>query len=170
MLVQHVRFHALDRRGGNQLQIGVALLDRFVVLRIAAVIRPRAVEPVLVADLNIMQRKGRRVAVLRALGAPLGVGAAGSIFDLVQRVLDVRLERRPWVHMLLHHRVAGIYRQNRFDLQILAPFQELEQAHAVGRAIVPGAGMSGPIHERSNRLLPLETFGDMVALQVVAAR
>ena len=89
VLVEHVGRHALDGRGGDDLQIGIALLDGVVELRVAAIVGAGAVEPVFVANFNKVQRERRGVAVFGALGAPLGVGAAGDIFDLVERVLYV---------------------------------------------------------------------------------
>ena len=64
VLVDHVRLHAFDRRGGDQLQVGILRLDRLVELRVAAVVAAGAVEPIFVADLDIGELEGRGMAVL----------------------------------------------------------------------------------------------------------
>ena len=131
MLIQHVRLHALDRCSRDDLKIRILRFDRLVELRVAAVVRARTVELVLVAHLDVLQRERSRVPVLGALCAPFGVDASGYIFNLIQRVLHVRLKRRSWVHMLLCQRVAGIHSEHGLHLQILTPLEEFEQPHAV---------------------------------------
>ena len=101
--------------------------------------------------------------------APLGIRAAGRIFDLIQRVLHIRLKLRPRLDMLLLHRVAGIDRQHILHVQVFAPLQKFEQPKPIGRVIVPRAGMRRPIHQRPDRLLPFVALVDVVALKIVAA-
>jgi hypothetical protein len=108
MVVDQVGPDTLDRRGSDQLQFGVLRLDRFVELRVAAVVAARFVELVLVADFDISELEGLRMAALGAEAAPPGVNAAGHIFQLVQSVLHVGLESGAGFHMILSQRIAAI--------------------------------------------------------------
>ena len=108
------------------------------------------------------------MAVLDAHGAPLGVGAAGDVLDFVERVLDVGLEIGAGIHVLLGHGIAGIDGEHGLHLQVFAPLEELQQAHAVRRVIAPGAGMRGPVDQGADGLLPVEALGDAIVGAVVA--
>ena len=83
--------------------------------------------------------------------------------------LDVGVEIRAGLYKFLLHGIAGIDGQQRLHLQILAPLQELEQAHAVAGAIVPGAGMGGAIHQWTDGLLPFIALVDVVALEIISS-
>src|SRR5436190_8640807 len=109
MLIKHVWFGAFDRRSSNQLQVWITCLDLLVVLRIASIVRSRAVKPIFIANFHVMQGKGCGVSVFCALGTPLGTRVAAYILDLIQCVLYVRFECRAWIDMLLCHRIAGIH-------------------------------------------------------------
>ena len=76
----------------------------------------------------------------------------------------------PRVHVRAFECVARIYRQHGFGVHVLAPEQELVQAQAVRRAIRPGRHVSRPLLQWSQRLLPVESVGDLIALEVIAAR
>ena len=52
---------------------------------------------------------------------------------------------------------------------LMAPLEELEQAHAVRGLIVPRTAVRRPIDEWTDGLLPIETLVDVVAFKVVAA-
>jgi hypothetical protein len=65
--------------------------------------------------------------------------------------------------------VAGVDGEHGLHLQVFAPLQKLEQAHAVGRVVAPGAGVGGAVDQRADGLLPIEALGDVVALKIVAA-
>ncbi len=116
-----------------------------------------------------MQRERSGVAVFDALGAPLGVGAAGHVLDFVERVLHVRLKRGAGIDVVLRERIAGIDGQHWFHLQVFAPLQKLQQAHAVGGAIAPWARVRGAVDPGADGLLPVEAVGDVVALKIIAA-
>ena len=81
---------------------GYFCLDRLEELREAAVVGAGFVEPVLVADLDVVQRERRGMAVLGALRAPLGVGVAGYVLDFIERILYVGLELGARIDVLLH--------------------------------------------------------------------
>jgi hypothetical protein len=82
------------------LQAGVLLLDCAIELGVTAVIGTRAVELIFIADFNVLQRERGWVAVLYALCAPLGVRAAGYVFDLVESILNVGLKCRTRIDVL----------------------------------------------------------------------
>src|SRR5277367_3691114 len=109
------------------------------------------------------------MAVFRALGSPLRIGAATDIFDLIERVLNVGIEIGAGIDVLLHHGIPGVNGENGLHVEVFAPFEKFEQSHAVGRVVVPGAGVRGAINHRPNRLLPLKALGDVVAFEIVAA-
>ncbi len=169
VIVDDVRLDAVDGRGCDELKPGIALLDGLVELRIAAVVAAGAVEPVFVADLDVSEREGRGVAVLGSLCAPPGVGVAGHVFDLVERILHVRLKGGAGINVLLLHGVAGIDGEHGLDLEVFAPLQKFEQAHAVGGVVVPGADVGWTIDPGADCLLPLEALGDVIALEIIAA-
>ena len=97
------------------------------------------------------------------------VAGPDHVLDLVERVLHVRFEIRPRIHVRAFERVAGVHRQQRLGVHVLAPEQEFVEAQAVGRAIAPRRHVPGAIRQRADRLLPLEPVGDLIALEVVAA-
>ena len=169
MLVEHVGRHALHGRGGDDLQIGIVLLDGVIELREAAVVGAGVVELIFVADFDVVQRERRGVAVFGAFRAPFGIGAAGDIFNFVERVLHVRLERGAGIDVLLRQRVAGVDGEHRLHLQVFAPLQKFKQAHAVRRAIAPGAHVRGTVDPGADGLLPVEAVGDVVAFKIIAA-
>ena len=47
-----------------------------------------ASEPVLVSDLDVLERKGLGVAILGANCTPGGIGRASDEFNLVERIVD----------------------------------------------------------------------------------
>ena len=155
--------------GGDQLQIRVFGLDGLVVLGVAVTVGSGFVEPIFVADLDVAQLEGRRVTVLHPLCTPLRVGVAGYVLDLIQSILDVGLQIGSRLYELLLHGVAGINGQQRLHLEVLAPLQELEQAHAVAGAIVPGTGVGRAIHQGADGLLPFIALVDVVALEIIAS-
>ena len=63
--------------------------------------------------------------------------------------------------MLAAQRVAGVDGEHGIHLEVFAPLQKLEQAHAVIGVIAPGAGMRGAVDERADGLLPVEAVGDV---------
>ena len=155
----------------DDLELRILRLDGIEELREAAVIAARlAVELVLVADLDVFQRERRGVAVLGAARAPLGVRAAGHVLDLVERVLDEGLEVGAGLDALLAQGVAGVDGQHGLHVQVLAPLQEFQQAHAVGRPVAPGVvHVAGALGDIADGLLPVEARFDGVAFQVIAA-
>ena len=54
-------------------------------------------------------------------------------------------------------------------MQVLAPVEKFEEAKAVGRLVLPWAGVGGAVDERADGLLPVEALVDTVAFKVVAA-
>src|SRR5208283_4570587 len=92
------------------------------------------------------------------------------VFDFVQGVLDVRLQVGTGSNAHLAQRVAGIDGQHRFHVEVLAPFQVFEQAHAIGGPIAPGIVLvAGAFGDVVDGFLPVETGGDGVAFEVIAA-
>src|SRR5208337_4685094 len=104
--------------------------------------------------------------VFGALRTPLRVGASGYVLNLVERVLNIGFERWTRVDMLLRQGVAGIDGEHGLHFQILAPLKKFEQAHAIGGAVAPGAGMCWPICPVAERLLPVKPLGDMLAFKI----
>ena len=171
MFVEDLRL-AAHLRGGHHTQLGILRLDGVVELSEPAFITPRLpVEIVLVAYLDIFQLEGRRMSVLGPSRAPRGAGAARHVFDFVQRVLDEGLQIFPRRHPLPRQRVARIDRQHGVHVQVFAPFQELQQPHAVRRPVPPGVvHVSRPLRAVADGLLPVEARGDGAAFHVIAAR
>ena len=170
MVVQHVHRVALDTaRVAMICKLRVLGLDGVVELRVAAIVAAGTVEEVLVADLDIGQRERRgwpslmRRAPQVVLASPVTYSISSSASCTIRR------QGRAGGDMLVVQRVAGEDGQDRLHLQVFAPFQHLQQAHAVGRAIAPRALMAGPLVNRADRLFPVEPLGDRVAFQVVAA-
>ena len=114
-------------------------------LREALIVGARLVEPILVADLDVRQLEGRRVASLRPQRSPFRRGRTHHVLDLVERVLHVRFEIRSRIHVRPLERVARVYREQRLGVHVLAPEQELVEAKAVGRAITPRRHVPGAI-------------------------
>ena len=110
------------------------------------------------------------MAILRALGSPLRRGVARDVLHLVHGVLHVGIKILARCDVFAAQRVAGVDREHRFDLQVLAPLQKFEQSKAVGRPVAPRRLMSGPIDHRANRLLPVEAVDDSIALEIVPSR
>ena len=71
------------------------------------------------------------MSVGRAARPPDGSRVAGRVLDLVERILDVRLQIRPRGHVVAAQGVSGIDGKHRLHVQILAPFEEFQQTHAV---------------------------------------
>src|SRR2546423_7229987 len=103
-----------------------------------------------------MEAERSRMAVSGALRSPLCVGGTAHVFDLVERLLDVGNEVRTGRDTLAPQRVSGIDGNYRLRAHVLAPEQELQQPHAVRRAIAPRARMARALRERADRLLPVE--------------
>ncbi len=105
----------------DHLYLRVGLLYRIEELGEAAIVTHRLVKPVLIAHLDILERKRLRMAVARANRAPFRTGATAHIFNLVQCVLHVWFESWAGINMLLLHRVACIDCKQRLHLQVLTP-------------------------------------------------
>ncbi len=110
------------------------------------------------------------MAVTRANGAPLGIGSAGDVLDLLQPFLYVGLKVRTRLHYLPAQRIARIDSQHRLHVQVLAPLQKLQQPHAVAGVVAPGGRVGRAVDQRADHLLPVETGFDPVAFEIIAAR
>src|SRR5690348_14243039 len=107
MIVQHVGTAGLDRRRRNELQARVTGFDRVVELSVTPVVAARAVEPVLIADLDVGKLERSRVSIPDAHCAPGRSRVAGHVFNLVQRVLYERLKARSGIDVLSAQGVPG---------------------------------------------------------------
>ena len=169
MIVLHVGLHVLERHGGDELKVGVLRLDGLVKLRVPAFVVVRAIELIFVADFDIAELEWCRMAVFDALGSPLGIGAAGHIFDFIERVLDVRLESGAGLSGFLREGVAGIDSEQGLHVKVFAPSEKFKKTHAVGGLVVPRTAVRRTVDKRADSLLPLEALVDVVALEIVAA-
>ncbi len=156
---------ALDG-GINELQFGILGLDGIVELLEAPVV---VAAPVLVADFNVGERERGGVAVLRALRAPFGVHVAGDVFDFVEGILHVRFQIRAGGHFAIAEGEARKHREQGLHFQIFAPVEKLQQAQAVGSAVIPGAGVAGALGDVADGFFPVEPVGHAVALEEIAA-
>ena len=106
--------------------------------------------------------------VLRPARTPCRVGVADAIFNFLHGFLGVfgviRLRRG-----LPVQRVAGPNGKHRLHVQVFAPGEEFEQAHAVGRAITPSAWVARAVLERPDRFLPVIAGLEAPAFDIVAA-
>ena len=66
-------------------------------------------------------------------------------------------------------RIARVDGKQRLHVEVFAPLEEFEQAHAVGGAVAPGAEVRGAVNARADGVLPFETLADGVAFEVVAS-
>ena len=170
VVVVQVGLEALHRRGRDDLQVRVPLADRPGHLREPAVVAARAVEPVLVADLDVVQRERLGEPVGRPLLAPLAVGRAADVLDLLERLLCVKRHlRAAGLEVVAVQHVAGEEAQHRLGAELLAPEQVFRQAEPVGRPVAPAAHVPRPLVGRADHLLPVEPVGEPAALEVVAA-
>ncbi len=171
MLVDDVGNTGGGARGTDDFELRVFGADGVEELGEAAFVAAGlTIEIILVADLDVLQREGRGMAVLGAACTPDGVRAAGHVLDLIERVLDVGLEVGSGLDALLVHGISGVDGEDGLHMQILAPLEELEQAHAVGRPVSPAVvHVAGPLGDVADGLLPIEAGLDGVALEVVAA-
>ena len=177
MLVNHVGLAAMDPQvfglvvgdAGNGFKLWIPRLDGVVELRKASVVAVGLVEPVFVADLDVSEFERRRVAVLRAPGAPRSVHIAGHIFDFLQRLLNERIEVRARVDVSAFKGIAAINCQYGLSFHVFAPLQKFQKPHSVSRAIAPRAGVAVALFNRTQRLFPFESSLDCIALQVIAA-
>ena len=71
--------------------------------------------------------------------------------------------------MLLAQGVARINRQHRLHVQVFAPLQKLQQTEAVGGPITPRAAVAGTLRDVADGFLPVETFVDAIAFEIIAA-
>ena len=101
VVIDYIRADALDRSCGNQLEVGIFCLDRFVELGEAAIIGPAAVVVIFISNLDIGQVERCCMAIPRPFGAPWGARAAGYILDFIQSLRDKRLQILPRLHILL---------------------------------------------------------------------
>src|SRR5262245_1920945 len=93
--------------GGDDLQFGRSRLNRVVELGEPSVVAARSVEPILVPDLHVAKPERRRVAVLRSLRSPFRSRGPGNVFNLVQRVLDIRLQVQAGLNVFTPQRISG---------------------------------------------------------------
>ena len=156
-------------RGGDELALWVTLVESFGELREAAGVAAGFVELILVADLDEVQGERRGVAIFGALGAPARGGVTGDVLDFVKRGLHKGLERGPGGDVLAFERIARVDGEHGLDLQVLAPFEEFEQTHAVGGPVGPGRLVAGTVYQRADGLLPVVPILECVAFEVVAA-
>ena len=170
VIVQHIGCAALHGRGRDKLQLGIFDFDRVEDLGEASVVTAGAVEPVLVANLNVFERERCRMTILRAACAPGCRGVTGHVFNLVERVLHIRLQVRPGRDVLVAQRVACIDREHWLHVEVFAPFEKFQQAHAVGGPVTPATWMTGAIRNRADGFFPIEPLRDGVAFDVIAAR
>src|SRR6202034_110026 len=149
MIVLHIRLLIgcllLYRCGRNQLVLRILLPQRPGKLSEARIVAPRLVEPVFIADLDIVQRKRSGVTIASSLGAPFGIAIASNVFDFVNCCLHVGIEILARADVITTKRVPSVYRKHRLDLQDFAPLQEFEQSHAVGGPVCPGGLVAGTV-------------------------
>jgi len=151
------------------LQAGIFGADGFVELGVALFIAAGAVKPFFVADFDVGEREGRGVTVFDTLGAPFGVGSAGDVFNLIERVLHVRFEVLAGIDVVAAQRVSGIDGEDGLHVEVFAPLEKFKQAEAVRGVVIPGAGMGGAIDHGADGLLPVVVVGDAVAFKIIAA-
>jgi hypothetical protein len=96
--------------------------------------------------------------------ALLGDGA-GEIKRAAERadgpgvVVEVVLDAAEAFHLVVPSQgVTSVNRQHWLDMEIFAPLQHFEQAHAVTGSISPTSPMTGALFERSNGFLPQEVI------------
>lgn len=95
------------------------------------------------------------MSILRAARAPRRARAASDVLDLVEGVLNVRLEGVPREDVgSLVDVQAGVESDDGLRLEVLGPIQELEQAKAVRGAIPPWAEVPKQWIRRSFRSMP----------------
>ena len=144
-------------------------LDGVVELREPSVVTAGAVEPVFVADFDVVQLERLGMAVLDALRAPFGGGVAGDVFNFIERVLNVRFELRSGGNVIMFQRVTGEHGEHRFHVQVLAPAEKFRQAETVGGPVIPATAMAGPLLDGADGFLPVETLVEVIAFDVIAA-
>ena len=120
----HVRKGARSAVVADEDDIGIRGLDDGIYVVVALGI---TLTHILVSELYVLEREGIGMAVLRAFGAPLGVGAADGVFDGVQDVLDDAAE---FVHLVVvtvadHAREADIDHVHGGCTDVLAELQEI---------------------------------------------
>ena len=84
-----------------------------------------------------------------ALGSPTGGGCRRLRIRFRPAHPDVGLEVFAGVDVFLEERVSGEDSKQRLHVEVFAPGEELEQAHAVGGAVGPRGGMRGTIDEQA---------------------
>ena len=102
MVVHDVRLllRRLHRRRRNQLVLRIMLSERTGNLREARIVAARLVKPVLIANLDIVQRKRRWMTVTCALSTPLRIHVSGNVLHFVDRRLHERLKVGAGIDML----------------------------------------------------------------------
>ena len=126
----------------------------------------------LVADLDVLQRERRRMAVLRAHGAPLRRSRANGILDRIECILDQTRQSVVFEVSAAAHRArhADIDDEESVGAEVLAELQELVVAEAVRRPVTPRTIGACPILQASDRALPLRTAVDVDPFRKAAAR
>src|SRR5579872_342378 len=89
MIVDQVGPEARDWSGGDNLDVGVLRVDGLRHVSKAAVVTAGSGEPVLVADLDVVQRKRLGKPVGGATLAPFARCRTADVLDLLQRLLRV---------------------------------------------------------------------------------
>lgn len=125
-------------------------------------------ELVLVANLDVVDLPGIRMAVGDAQGAVGGAGVAKHVLELVKGVVDEGLQVRLGDAGVVE-RVARVDGQDGLGVEILAPVEDLCESEAVGVDVGPGAEAAGAVDEGADGVAPLPAVGKGVALEIVAA-
>ena len=103
---------------------------------------------------------------------------AGEVFDFLQGFVDVGLQgvagdvgaaAGGQGAVVGAESIACEDGHDGFHVEVFAPAHELQQAHAVGGAIAPGAHVGGAIFERADGGFPVPAVFQGVSFDVVAA-
>ena len=71
--------------------------------------------------------------------------------------------------MLLLKRISCVDGQQRLNVQIVAPLEELQEAESVCQPVAPRASMPLPLGDIPDRRLPVEPLGDGISLEIIAS-
>ena len=158
-----------DPRAQRDLDLRILRLDRRVELRDALAVA-RAL--LLVADLDVLQRKRRRVPVLRRARAPhvdvagpIAYSMASSVSWISAGSSLVRQERAAAERA----RHADVHDPQRVGADVLGELQELVIPEAVRAPVAPRAVRARPRLDRPDRSLPLRPALDRDAFGEAAA-
>src|SRR3979490_3229970 len=170
MFVNDIRGSSSNAGRRDNLEIRICSFDCIVKLSKSAIVTSGSIEEILVSDFHVFQGKWCRVTISGAFCAPSGGCVTCYILNFIEGIVNIGNQISTRIDVSAVERIAGVDGEKRFHVDVFAPFQELQKSQAVIGAVTPRAKMAGPLLNRAQGVLPLESIRNCISFEVISSR